>query len=1065
MTEDKIYDCWDKLKIQYNFKTSAELDKYISGETDEKNFNFQRGIKFHEYPKEIVRELDGENSELAKRILYVISQINNKGLIIGNWGIDIGNIKVCKKLGYTFEEVFNSLDVITTSNRYLCINTYQIAEALVKEYSESFNGIDNINLFIQNTINDKGKFTVLVNMLAVFLNKDKEKYHKCVELIKSNIDKLENQCANYLICRVYTLDDSLKEIFIQRIQNIANISLIANTLKNFMNRNTKDVFFELGEQEKYYEYRLSSFYNYYNDDKLKVINELYDYDKEMFIRIYKKTFDNKINAVFMLVKMLESGDTLDDADENIQKFVSNFMREIVDSLNDLNIADFIRLINAEDIKEASAEITTNQRYGYFTMNGFSVLSVLYKYNKIAQKVVKFMFNNFYYHNEKDVNLAKAFSTFCNMRTKYLKISEYDSINLIVNDILPIESIFKIYCYSKSNDWYAKQITIDNSVVRKFAEDNSDKALAFFDTIKDVQYVSAWLELYYSLNCEKSFEPLINNLKSKSKIVRKKSFEIAENYESEIRADLEKIFPKLKGDAAINVSQLIKKWDNIRKFGKDFAFVSNELTEEFCKENILPASVRKISWIDESCFEGIRYADLNGTASPDVLKYIISEYMALNEPCRIAACDKVAQRLNKSDLQDTLENIFKMWVESGADTKKKFISLPYCIYASDTQILKLKKQLEDWAKASRGALASFVVGNIPLNGGSVALITVDAISNKFPNNMVKNAAKSSFIYAAEVLEVSVDELSDRIVPNLGFNKNGERIFDYGERTFTVSLMPDFTLTIHDNAKNKDVKSMPKPNDKDDAVKAESAKKEFSELKKQIKAVVTSQKNRLEKVLMDGRTWTSEKWRNLFEENAVMHCYAEKLVWGTYENGELKDTFRYLSDGSFCNEDDDEYELPENAEITLVHPVELSDELIGKWLEQFDDYEIVQPFNQLNAVVVKINESDVSDNIVTKYMNKILTVGKFASTAKKYNMERGETGDGGSFDGYVLYDEYLGIYFEADAEPLYFGQDYNESIDIKDLKFSSIEGNCVVNPMEISKRFVSSCLAIIESIVDM
>lgn len=44
------------------------------------------------------------------------------------------------------------------------------------------------------------------------------------------------------------------------------------------------------------------------------------------------------------------------------------------------------------------------------------------------------------------------------------------------------------------------------------------------------------------------------------------------------------------------------------------------------------------------------------------------------------------------------------------------------------------------------------------------------------------------------------------------------------------MPDFTLSIFDESKNKVIKSLPKPNEKDDIEKAESAKKEFTYIKK-------------------------------------------------------------------------------------------------------------------------------------------------------------------------------------------------------------------------------------------
>lgn len=63
-----------------------------------------------------------------------------------------------------------------------------------------------------------------------------------------------------------------------------------------------------------------------------------------------------------------------------------------------------------------------------------------------------------------------------------------------------------------------------------------------------------------------------------------------------------------------------------------------------------------------------------------------------------------------------------------------------------------------------------------------LLIIDEISRKFANVMVKKAASKAFSYAARALNIPQDELSDKIVPNLGFNKQGEKVLDYGERKF-------------------------------------------------------------------------------------------------------------------------------------------------------------------------------------------------------------------------------------------------------------------------------------------
>lgn len=84
--------------------------------------------------------------------------------------------------------------------------------------------------------------------------------------------------------------------------------------------------------------------------------------------------------------------------------------------------------------------------------------------------------------------------------------------------------------------------------------------------------------------------------------------------------------------------------------------------------------------------------------------------------------------------------------------------------------------------------------------------------------------------------------------------------------------------------------------------------------------------------------------------------EKLIWGIYESNKLTQSFRYMEDGSFNTEDEDKLELPETAMIGLIHPIELSQESIETWKEQLTDYEIKQPFEQLERRIYRVEEKE-------------------------------------------------------------------------------------------------------------
>ncbi len=95
----------------------------------------------------------------------------------------------------------------------------------------------------------------------------------------------------------------------------------------------------------------------------------------------------------------------------------------------------------------------------------------------------------------------------------------------------------------------------------------------------------------------------------------------------------------------------------------------------------------------------------------------------------------------------------------------------------------------------------------------------------------------------------------------------------------------------------MKSLPKPNAKDDIEKAELAKKGLSTLKKELRSALSMQKQRLEAALSRKRYWSYDSWKSVFLENPIMKQFVNSLIWGEYTEGKLLKMFRYAEDGTF------------------------------------------------------------------------------------------------------------------------------------------------------------------------
>lgn len=436
---------------------------------------------------------------------------------------------------------------------------------------------------------------------------------------------------------------------------------------------------------------------------------------------------------------------------------------------------------------------------------------------------------------------------------------------------------------------------------------------------------------------------------------------------------------------------------------------------------------------------------------------------------------LAAELNEAELAVYVNELFDKWLALGAEAKKRWVLYAAAIHGGSDIIKKLQHQISDWPQHSRGAIAADAVQALALNPKPEALLIVDSISRKFKFRQVKNAAGEALKFAAEQLGITTEELADRIVPDLGFDKNMERHFDYGERKFTVTITPALEVEVFDE-NGKKLKNLPAPGKKDDPEKSAESYAAFKDMKKQMKTTVSSQKMRLEMALSTERKWTCSAWKKLFVENPIMHQFAIGLIWGIYEDNKLTQTFRYMEDGSFNTEEEEEFTLPEDstvsaentagsdqsagqsesspqntsvtgtqAKIGLVHPVELSEGSIETWKTQLEDYEITQPIEQLTRPVYHMTEEEAGEQTMERFGGFILNDLSLQGKMQNMGWYRGQAEDAGIFYYYYREDKEQGLRAELNFSGSYVGGE-NEDVTVYDVKFNKKIG-------ELPERYFS------------
>ena len=497
--------------------------------------------------------------------------------------------------------------------------------------------------------------------------------------------------------------------------------------------------------------------------------------------------------------------------------------------------------------------------------------------------------------------------------------------------------------------------------------------------------------------------------------------------------------------------------------------SSDLVSSLTKGN----KAKKVDFLFDKPFSPVRKAD--GTpADETILKALAVSYAEQVPPGRSRGAVQIAEGLNAADLEAFAGEVFARWIALGAPAKTKWVLYLASIHGGTDMLQSLQHYIKDWAEHARGAIAAEAANALALNGSSPALMAVDSMARKFKNKQVRAAAGNALQAAADGLGITREELADRIVPDLGFDEHLCRVFDFGTRQFKVYLTPALELEIFEGEKK--LKNLPKPGVKDDTAQAEAAVKAFKDMKKQMKAAIQSQTQRLEYALLCDRKWTTDGWRALFIRKPVMHCFAIGLIWGVYENGTLVQSFRYMEDGSFNTPDEDEYELPEQAVIGLVHPLELDEETRQTWAEQLTDYEIKQPFPQIGRQVYRVTDEERTETALRRFSDRELVAITLLGRMTKVGWDKGYPGDGGMFCEFLRNDisrQYQnaageivreGFHAELHFSGMFIdGYDNMDSVQIEQVEFRRLNGGSSLPLGELPPRYFSEIVYQLTSVL--
>lgn len=407
------------------------------------------------------------------------------------------------------------------------------------------------------------------------------------------------------------------------------------------------------------------------------------------------------------------------------------------------------------------------------------------------------------------------------------------------------------------------------------------------------------------------------------------------------------------------------------------------------ENALPARMPALpSWVQPAVLPQILLT--SGEALPEEAVRHVLTMLALSKPADpYPGLAVVAEACRADSLAAFAWALFEEWRQAAMPAKESWILHALGPLGNDETVRRLTPILRDWP--GEGAHHRAVEGLTVLAeiGSDVALMHLHGVAQRVKFKALKVRAQEKISEVAEGLGLTGEQLSDRLVPDLGLDPDGTTVVDYGPRRFTVGFDEQLRPFVLD-AEGKRRKDLPAPGVRDDQELAPAERKRFTALKKDVRTIASDQIRRLEAAMVTQRSWTAAEFRELFVQHPLVWHLVRRLVWLAEADGSVT-AFRVAEDRSFADVDDDAFTLADDATVRLAHPLHLGD-AVPQWSELFADYEILQPFPQLGRPVLRLAPEEVTANRLHRFEGCTVPVGRLLGLTKR-GWERGAPQDAG------------------------------------------------------------------------
>ncbi|MFI5841415.1 DUF4132 domain-containing protein [Catenuloplanes sp. NPDC051500] len=295
-----------------------------------------------------------------------------------------------------------------------------------------------------------------------------------------------------------------------------------------------------------------------------------------------------------------------------------------------------------------------------------------------------------------------------------------------------------------------------------------------------------------------------------------------------------------------------------------------------------------------------------------------------------------------------------WLDAGVPNAGVWCLYAVALLGDDAGLRRLAALARRWAGPSVRVRDQAALEAIRLRGTDAALIALSRLAENCRFPAFEEVVRGHIDEIAELRGLTPDELADRLVPTFGLDDMEAGTLETDAGTFRIEFDHLLMPFVRD-ASGRTHADLPPPARGEDRRRHRAAQDRLAEVRTEARASASLHLGRMENAMCDERRIPATVFVDRFATHPWMTHLARRLVWGVFVAGELTATVRVAEDGSLATVHDETFALPEDALVSPLHPAEFPAGELAPWHTVLDDYDLMQPFPQLDRPVHRVADT--------------------------------------------------------------------------------------------------------------